>query len=369
MGFMEEKANSSTAIAPAMPQAAAPAPNGAERVSFIETLRVIACFFVIVNHTVMPGFTSTQPSPTWFCSLIWFFCCKTAVPVFVMITGAVLLKKTDTARKAFGRVYRIFVVFILGSAVYYFYFKRAYEEPVSIGGFLRQFFSGIPITNAYWYFYLYLALLCIMPLLQKMAAALSQKEILWLLALSLGLLGGMQLFNAVSSWRLGILSADGLLSPYIGMLFAGYYLERYTAPGRRGFFIAGGVFALLIAAQTAGTWRLFHTEPEKLLAFDLRTGPLVVGSAICLWIMVRYLFSAIDLPAWVHRAICWLGGLTFTIYLLSDGLISKTQPLFAVLTARLPFFVALMAWEVLIFAAGAGIAALLRAVPVLCSWL
>lgn len=365
---MGEQINAGTA-AVLTPPAAAPAPNGAKRVTFIEFLRVIACFFVIVNHTVSYGIIHTDPSPTWFCSVIWFFCCKVAVPIFIMITGAMLLKKTDTPRRAFKRFYRVFVVFAVGSAGYYVYLWKGREDPLSIGDFLENFFSGIPITNAYWYFYLYLALLCIMPLLQKMAAALSQKEILWLLAVSLGLLGGMQLFNAITPWRLGVLSADGLLSPYIGMLFAGYYLETYTAPNRRGFFAAGGVFALLIALQTAGTWWLNQTEPEKTLAFDVRTGPLVTGSAICLWIMVRYLFSAVSFPAWVHKAVCWLGGLTFTIYLVSDAAIMKMQPLFELLETRFPLFVALVGWEVLAFALGTGVAAILRAVPFLRKWL
>lgn len=365
---MNEKTNGGTA-AVLPPLAAVPVSGGATRVTFIEFLRVIACFFVIVNHTIQNGISNLAPSPNWFCSVIWFFCSKVAVPIFIMITGAMLLKKTDTPRKAFRRFYRVFVVFAVGSAGYYIYLGKCYEYPLSIGGFLEEFFSGLSITNAYWYFYLYLALLCIMPLLQKMAAALSQKEILWLLAVSLGLLGSMQLFNAVTPWRLGILSAEGLLSPYIGMLFAGYYLETYTAPSRRGFFAAGGVFALLIALQTAATWWLNHIEPEKTMAFDLRTGPLITGSAICLWIMVRYLFSAVSFPAWLHKAVCWLGGLTFTIYLVSDAVLLVTLPLYYRLEARLPLFVALVGWEVLAFVIGAGVAAILRAVPFLRKWL
>lgn len=366
---MEKKTGSSAAADTALPPNAAPTSGGAERIAFIELLRVMACFLVIVNHTAATGFLYNHPSPTWFCSVVWFFLSKAAVPVFLMITGAMLLKKADTPRKAFRRFYRVFVVFFVGSAGYFIYYERLSGEPASLSGFLQKFFSGGQATNAYWYFYLYLALLCSMPLLQKMASALGKKEVLWLLVLSLGLVGGMQLYNAVTPWRLGVLSADGLLSPYIGMLFAGYYLEAYTAPGRRGFFAAGGVLVLLLAAQTAGTWQLYHTEPEKILAFDLRTSPLVVGSAICLWIMVRYLFAAVSLPAWLHKAICWLGSLTFTVYLVSDLIIQQTQPLFELLRAGLPLFAALVVWEVLVFALCAAIAALLRAVPFLRKWL
>lgn len=346
-----------------------PAPNAAGRIPFVEMLRVISCFFVIANHTVTVGIKNTQPSPTWFCSVIWLFFSKTAVPVFIMITGAMLLKKADVPRRAFRRFLRMLVVFVLTLAVYHIYSACMYGYPAGFDLFLRGFFSGEQFANIDWYFHLYLALLCILPLLQKMAAALNKKEILWLLFVSLGVVGGTQLYNAVTPWRLGALSPDGLLSPYIGMLFAGYYLEKYTTPTQRGFFAAGGIFALLVAAQTLGSWWLYCTEPEKYMAFDLRTGPLIVGSAICLWVMVRYLFATIPFPQWTYRVTCALGRLTFAAYLVSDLVISQTRPLFTLLDARLPLFVALLGWEVIAFAVSVAIAALLRAVPFLRKWL
>ena len=39
------------------------------RYNFIDVLRVIACFLVIVNHTNSWIFLNLTPSPTWYASL------------------------------------------------------------------------------------------------------------------------------------------------------------------------------------------------------------------------------------------------------------------------------------------------------------
>ena len=60
---------------------------------YLDILRIIACFLVIVNHTDSRVFLRTSPSETWFLGLTYFFICKAAVPLFLMISGVLLLRK------------------------------------------------------------------------------------------------------------------------------------------------------------------------------------------------------------------------------------------------------------------------------------
>ncbi len=82
--------------APPLPSGNYPAPS---RKAYIEFLRILACFLVIVNHTAHSIFLLINPSLTWFSSLTWFFISKIAVPIFLFISGALLLKKQDMPRK------------------------------------------------------------------------------------------------------------------------------------------------------------------------------------------------------------------------------------------------------------------------------
>lgn len=66
---------------------------------YLDFLRILACFLVIVNHTNSDIFLNSSIGITWFVSITYFFICKIAVPLFVMISGAVLLGKKDSYKK------------------------------------------------------------------------------------------------------------------------------------------------------------------------------------------------------------------------------------------------------------------------------
>ena len=57
---------------------------------YLELMRIIACFFVIVNHTMSYVFWDYVPGgKTWCVSVFIFFLSKFSVPVFLMISGIV----------------------------------------------------------------------------------------------------------------------------------------------------------------------------------------------------------------------------------------------------------------------------------------
>lgn len=64
--------------------------------TYIECLRIIAIILVIYNHTRELGFTLyqyTSDACSYYLSVFMIPVCKTAVPIFLMISGATLLGK------------------------------------------------------------------------------------------------------------------------------------------------------------------------------------------------------------------------------------------------------------------------------------
>ena len=65
---------------------------------FIDILRILACFLVIVNHTNSQIFLSVTSvndgiGISYILSMAYFYFSKIAVPIFFMISGALLLNK------------------------------------------------------------------------------------------------------------------------------------------------------------------------------------------------------------------------------------------------------------------------------------
>lgn len=162
-----------------------------KKIAYLELLRVLACFFVIVNHTVVGEFLAQQPgSKKWVLLVAYFFASKTAVPVYLMISGALLLKQVDSYRKCLKRCLRIVADIVIFSLLYYLYSWYVYGVDFDLLEFFKLIYQT-NITNAYWYLYLYLGILVMLPLLQRLAAGMEKREYVYLLLISVVFTGIM----------------------------------------------------------------------------------------------------------------------------------------------------------------------------------
>lgn len=340
--------------------------DGGHKKTYIEFIRIVAAFLVIVNHTLS---WKLDPCPTWLCTVVYFFICKIAVPLFLFIMGALLLGREDTPEKSRARLMRILPVFVVGSLCYYIYYHHRTGTPVSV----REFLLALPqqqVTNAFWYLYLYLGLLCTLPILQKLVKVLDRRQLEYLLFLSVGILGTAPLVTVFfPDVRLSANFTSGLAGAYIGQVLLGYYIERYVPMKRTVFWLSFCAFAFLILFQTAGTFLLYQRDPSSYFALDNRTLITITGSSACFYICVKYLFTKHPPRPMLSRAIQRLGALTFGIYLLSDMVLKWSGFLSAPLYQHMNVLAATILWELLVFAISALITAALRLVPFLRKYL
>ncbi len=334
--------------------------------TYIEFLRIIACFFVIVNHTNSRIFKILAPSPTWLCSVTAFFVSKTAVPLFLMIMGALLLGREDTPKKSARRAGRIAAVLAVFSLLYDVYYAWHYNAHFSLEEALRNL-PQTEATNALWYLYLYLGLLLMLPLLQRFVKALDRGYTRYFLLISLGLLGAVPL---IPGFRLNYYFEAALMGPYIGLAVLGYYVERYVPMTRRVFRCCLGAFAGLVAAQLGLALALYASRGAEFYG-PLESSALitVTATAACVYVCVKYLFTARPAPERAERIIRALGGLTFGIYLFGDMAINYSEPVYSALESRMHPLCAMALWELFVFAAAALVTALLRCVPWVRKWL
>lgn len=338
-------------------------------------LRIPACFLVLVNHTAESLFRDRAPSATWLCGVLYFFVCRIAVPIFLLIMGAVLLDKTDTPKRSVIRFIRIFIVMAIGSACYVFFYNvQGAETSFDVKIFFPNLLK-FHVTNAFWYLYLYLALLCLLPILQKLVKALSKWQIGYVLFLSLGVLGILPSIKIFfPSFQVSRNFTMALFSPYIGMLLLGYFIEHYVPNTTKSFSWAFCGFVLLIVFQTAVTFLLYQRDPSSYYSavVDLlaeRTLLTVTSSSACFYICIRYIITRYPPCPRMERIIHSISDLTFGIYLLGDMLITLSRPIYTALCGHCHVIVAMLLWEILIFVMGAFITAGLRAVPPLRKWL
>lgn len=333
-----------------------------KRYLYLDILRIIACFLVIVNHTNSSIFLSLAPCPVWFASLTYFFISKTAVPVFIMISGALLLPKEESYAATWLRLLRIVLVTAAFSLLYYTKSIIAANQSFHVSAWLKTIFSG-NITNSYWYLYLYISILIMLPLFRRMNSAMQTKDYLYMALFALSpapiLVHYFPLLGQHISLNLFIFNS------YACMLFLGCYISRRSEITRTAAVISAVVFVLSIAFEVFMTYCEYYSAGDggDYLFFDNNTFPTVMISAVCLFISVRYLARSAGVSPRLSAFCGEVGRCTFGIYLFSDFFISVFSPIRACLEACMPLLPAVVLFELLVFFAGGIITWLLRRIP------
>lgn len=334
------------------------------RYEFIDVLRIAACFLVIVNHTATFVFLDVTPSVTWFGALTYFFISKISVPIFVMISGYTMLDKQDDYKKTMQRVVRTVLALLVFSLGYYLFQWIIGDRP-EIGVF--DYFSSVlqnPLTIAYWYMYMYIGLLIMMPFLQKFVSALNKRDCEIFIAITLFVCGTWPIVEhwcpALTYSRLIDLA---LFNSYISMMLIAYYIKKYVTPSKKllRYSIVG--FVVCIIFNIFMTYHEYQvTGGSEYLFYDDRVFmPIVVESAC-----VFYMATQLSLKGRIAKVLKVIGGCTFGIYLISDFVIGISQSIYyGFCGVGVHPIISVIIYEVIVFMVGFVITFVMKKIPIL----
>ena len=335
------------------------------RKTYLDAIRLTACFGVIYNHVMGPAAVGSGASS--FAALFAYFLSKTAVPLFLMITGALLLPRVDSYRKSFARVMRIglalVVFYTLNYAIYCLKNGAAFDAGTLALSIYRD---RLGLANSYWYLYRYISLLIMMPILQRMISRLTRRDIGYLLLFSVGVCGvavtARVFYPAIAA---NYFLAIPLFSVYIGMLALGYYIDRFLAP-KRGYILAAGLGCVVCVAVAALSALYAQTlDAEKVQALDRCERASVMLAAGCGFYLIKCLDGRAPLSARTRNRISCVAKLTFTVYLVSEMLIDNLTIVRTWLRAQLPLYGADLAYALAVYIVGFGVAAVAVRIPLL----
>lgn len=168
-------------------------------ISWVDLLRIVACFLVVIAHCCDPfvgQFDSNRPD--FLSGVFWGSFVRPCVPLFVMISGVLLLPlKSDMSTFYKRRTNRIIIPLIFWSLVtpvlYYLYLNFGVDTS-SPNIVMDDFTWGATMSKLYtfifnfnyttiplWYIYMLIGLYLIMPVISAWLVQASQKDVRWFL--------------------------------------------------------------------------------------------------------------------------------------------------------------------------------------------
>lgn len=349
----------------------------------IEILRVIAICFVVFNHTWTSGYmlySAVGRSYRYYYPLLFIsILCKIAVPIFFMISGALLLGREESYRELYTkRIARMLFVLLLFSFVEYCYklaagtgSVRAAFHAVTAGFRPGNFFRGIYSEEqaaAYWYLYAYLAFLVMLPLLRKMICTMQETDYKYLAILQLVIVGALPILEYL------LWGGEYALQKDFQIVFAttacvfyplmGYALEhvadkqKYTGKNIL-FFVAVGIMSIVICCILT-TSRMQETGEKTAEVFH---NSLIALPACAAYASAKFLCGKYRLPGWLKRFMAEAGSTVFGIMLLEDILRKELIGVFEYLKPTFGIFIACFVWVMMVVLFGGVLSWLIKRIP------
>lgn len=233
--------------------------------NYIDYLRIIATIAVIVTH-VSAGFLYefNFEDTTWWIGLLSAGSMRFCVPVFVMISGALLLEKQYSLKVHFQkRFQRVLLPFLFWSIIYILVdllLPVLKGKPIVIVDSLKYIVSGLifGVRAHLWYIYMILGLYLLIPFVQKWILRYEKNEMYLFLALWTATLV-INWFIPSEPGEKGYNFGNGIdltyFSGFVGYLILGYYLsEKDIFNNLKGNFYSVLLIVLGLLITYIGTY-------------------------------------------------------------------------------------------------------------------
>lgn len=256
----------------------------AQRSGSFDVIRVSACLAVVLLH--LAATTVMQPDQlgtvSWHMANLIDSATRWCVPVFVMLSGALLLdeKKHSSPREFWTkRMNRLLPALLFWSTVYLAWRAFFWHQPLTLNTIALDLIAGRPYIHLYFLF-LIAGLYLVTPFLATAATNLESKQlgqaIVVMAALALG--ANMVDFLATSAFTLFV--------PYIAYYFAGLYCVRVLAnrPAPYGMVLAGTI--LMTTLLTALSVSVNGLEDRWSFYFYEDFSPTTMVMAVTLFMVL-----------------------------------------------------------------------------------
>ena len=302
----------------------------------IEIIRILAIFLVIFNHTGLKGFFlfSAYPFATmpYFIYMTFAVFCKIAVPLFLMVSGALILKKDISMKKIFkNKILKMLLVLFIFSAIFYIRLHiLKYSDTFTVKNFFIRLYKG-DITVPYWYIYAYISFLISYPFLRAIVKSLPEYGYRYLIILSfifVSILPCIEYRFALGKitlnqyGKISWLFTNIIIYPLIG-----YYLENIVdieKINKKHILILLGIAIFGILTSCYMTYFKHRitgicNEVKTQDFLDIFALPI----SIFIYLLIKKVFYKVKFNKYINNIILSLGNCTFGIYLIHIAILQS----------------------------------------------
>ena len=314
---------------------------------YLDVVKILAIVMVVFNHSGSNGYkmyldVATEPAHSLmlaFSALI-----KTAVPLFFMASGALLLRKDEPYGVTFLRRVLRFAGILVVVSLFYYWESLGKDGVFSLRDFLIHLYRN-DLTGHLWYLYSYTCMLVLLPFLRKLVQGMRGRDMLLLVvvwqAAQLLPAADYAIFRGTAvhtSYLSFFTAADYVVYPLLG-----YYIDNLKAEEEREEIVYILLFLSVLAIFFTcvlmhwrhgldGGWTNGNREAYM--------GCLSVIPAATIFYIIKRIFSRCTGKGWLPKVLFVLSSCTFGVYLFDPKWRLFTQGVRQALTPSIGLYAA-----------------------------
>ena len=348
-----------------------------ERIIYLDVMRIAAVFAVVVLHTSAQNWPNvTVPFSTWLMFDLWDGAVQWAVPVYIMISGALFLSRDrDISIK---KLYMHNILHIVMAFLCWSFLYSVYQVHIEGGGFARILALTLEGHYHMWFLFMITALYVITPLLRR----LSEEDLKYLLTVSLILFFLIPTLIGIKDAVLPFLKNDMLkkaldqifvpyskfmdfFNPgYVAYFVLGHFLsEREISKSRRSLiYIAMAVSYVFTVSFSA---IITYFGGRRYGIYDMFTMNILF-EAVGIFVLIKNRFSpARKLSEKTANRIVKLSGCSFGIYLVHAMILELMNNELALNTLSFAPFFSVPVIAIAVFLISLAVTAVIKKIPIL----
>jgi surface polysaccharide O-acyltransferase-like enzyme len=296
-------------------------------IQYINRLRIFAIYTVVTAHVAMGLTMEMRPfTADWWLGCWLFYVAHAAIPIFVMISGALLLdnERQESALEFYKRrLYRAGIPLVFWTTVYLVVRRVVDGQHLTVGAVVKLILTGDAYYHL-WFLYMIAGLYLVTPVLRTFVRCSSQRDRLFVIVVIL-LLANAYFQTDVLLWN-NRRSIFTMFVPFIGYYLCGYELKRID-PKK----IPSGIPSLTIILSAIYFMAFAPAFLDReggvgvRYLFDFFSLPMVFFSIGIFW--AAYLHDAKAAPPEGTRknVLEWVASTTLGIYVLHPLVLSFIQ--------------------------------------------
>ena len=345
----------------------------------IEFLRALCIWLVMFTHTSTAGFSLYIARPASLFYPLYLavpFWVKTAVPIFFMISGALLLGREEPLSQIWKkRIWRFLQVIFIFSLINYVWFYH--NLPLTIPGHIAKFFTMLytsDLATAYYFLYIYISFLLMLPIWRKLVKVMGENLYLYLIGLNLFFVGCIPVISFLIFK--GTAEMNYFLNPLLAVseptfyFLMGYWIENVLPMSwlTKKNLVKLGCLAILGTAIAGGmTW--YHgvvaggmTEAISERFYDC----FLFLNTSFIFCTCRWWFAHHRVSESARKVLIFLGSMSFGVMLFEEITRNLTHIIYTHVLLkylyRIPFIDAVI-WICIAYCLGIIITWLLKKIP------